>query len=179
MTDFRMDKSKPIGKSNVSTIAGFTNMQKPPRVPEPLPTELVPSKALARPFEVVEPIPAEPLEGLDEAELLGRAVTQLEVPATLLDEPATEQCVMVGSNKEWKTDEVCDSGSTEAEDDGIVKQDIEVPMEEEAEKVDETVDEVEESNDEDATEAVDTEVEDDELVNEDEDDATEQSEESK
>ena len=36
MTDFRMNKSEPIGSRNLSTIAGFTSARRPKPVPKPI-----------------------------------------------------------------------------------------------------------------------------------------------
>jgi len=153
MSDFRMDKKKPIGSRNLNSIMGWNvkRKTKPNQVsatPSPVATDdaALPVEAL-RPFEIVEP-----WVGLDLSpeEALGQVVTLVDTEEEVEDDPdrddSSDRDVSApaedGDGSDSEVDEPADSDESPA-DTVVDDDDTSVDNDEAEEEEDEDSDEEE------------------------------------
>jgi hypothetical protein len=121
MSDFRMDKTKPIGKRNKSTIMGINvGGNKKPVRPSLTPAPVQPEDAglpdnpnLLRPFEIVQPVVQEGMD-LSPEEALGQVVTVVEKEEDYAED---SNAVSVNDDSDTEDDEGADSEVDESEAD--------------------------------------------------------------
>jgi len=121
MSDFRMDKTKPIGDRNKSTIMGINvGGNKKPVQPSLTPAPVQPKDAglpdnpnLLRPFEIVQPVVQEDMD-LSPEEALGQVVTVVEKEEDYAED---DSAVSVNDDSDTEDDEGADSEVDEPEAD--------------------------------------------------------------
>jgi len=128
MRDFRMNKNKPLGSKNLTTIAGFS--QKRESEPEPTPEPVPVPEPIIEKVEVVEYVDARPV-----AEQLGSLIKpvddKLPEESKELPPPMTEDEIDKAVEEAKATPKLSTKKKKKSKGDGVKKAGIEAKLGEE------------------------------------------------